>query len=155
MNHRKLLYFLLVLFTISSCHKDEFAPNEDQTTIFTAQVVEEITGKIVGYVYDENNKPVQDATVQIYSSTTKTNKFGVYVFDNEKMDKQGTYVTVRKSGFILGSDLVYPDESATTYSRVGLLALETNKTFTANEGGEIQVTGGGKINFPTNAIPNY
>lgn len=152
MNHRKLIYFLLVLFTLNSCHKDSLSENEDVTTVFTATVVDEITGKIVGYVYDEQNKPVKDALVQIYSSSTKTNEYGLFVFENAKMDKQGTYLTVRKAGFILGSDLVYPDEKAVSYSRIGLLALETNKTFSANDGGEVTISGGGNITFPAAAI---
>ena len=146
--------FILLLFFIlfSSCHKDTKNINEENLTIFTAQVYKEITGTIVGYVYDEKNQPVAEATVAIYSSSTKTNKHGVFVFKNTKMDQQGTFIKVIKNGFILGSDFVYPLEKGTSYSFVKLLALENDKIFDAKTGGNVNVSGGGKVIFPIDAI---
>jgi len=144
--------FFLLLIIFSSCHKDSENINEENTTIFTAKVYEEITGFIIGYVYDENNKPIPDATVAIYSTSVKTNKHGVFTFKNVRMDRQGTYIKVIKDGFILGSDFIYPLENGTSYSFVKLMALEKNKNFDAKSGGTINVTGGGKVIFPAEAI---
>ncbi|MFN8320829.1 MAG: hypothetical protein U0V54_15510, partial [Saprospiraceae bacterium] len=74
------IFFLVCLLFIASCHKDDFSQNETLLTTFTAQVVTEINGSILGQVVDENNKAVADAIVQIYSATTKTNQFGIFSF---------------------------------------------------------------------------
>ncbi|MBK8701270.1 MAG: carboxypeptidase regulatory-like domain-containing protein [Saprospiraceae bacterium] len=139
------------LFFFTSCHKDDFNESEEQLTTFTAQVVEEIQGNVIGYVYNDQHMPVEGATVQIYSATSITNAFGVFTFKNVKLDKNGTYLTARKEGYFLGSDMVYP-RNAECYSDIKMLSLETGKTFEAPLGGDINITGGGLLSFPANAI---
>jgi len=155
MQIRYIFIFILFFFSLASCHKDTENVSEGNLTLFTAQVYREITGTIVGYVYDETNQPVADATVAMYSTSTKTNKHGVFVFKNTKMDQQGTFIKVLKNGFILGSDFVYPLEKGTAYSFVKMMALENNKTFDAKTGGAINITGGGKVIFPNEAISDH
>ena len=145
------IFFLVCLLFIASCHKDDFSQNETLLTTFTAQVVTEINGSILGQVVDENNKAVADAIVQIYSATTKTNQFGIFSFENVKMDQNGTYLTVRKQGYFLGSDMIYP-KSARTYSDVRLMSLEKGKVLDAKNGGAINISGGGTLIFPPSAI---
>lgn len=149
----KLFYLVMVtLFTILSCHKDDETFSETDITKFSAEVVQEIQSTIIGYVYDENNKPVTDATVMIYSTQTKTNENGLFVLENAKMDKQGTYIKIFKAGFILGSDFVYPQKNATTYSYTKLLSLSSSDSFLAMDGGVINAEDGGKITFAAQCI---
>lgn len=149
----KLFYLALAaLFTLMSCHKDDETFESKDISTFTAEVVQEIQSSIVGYVYDENNEPVVDASVLIYSTQAKTDKNGLFIIDNARMDKQGTYIKVYKDGYILGSDFVYPQKNTTTYSYTKLLALSKNKSFTASDGGTIEASGGGKIIFPAQSI---
>jgi len=152
LSFRYFLAVAIISISLSSCHKDEESFTSEDTTTFTAKVEEEITGTIFGYIYDEANKPVADATVAIYSTTTKTSSKGVFIFNNVKMDKQGTFIKASKNGFILGSDLVYPSDKASTYSYIKMMALENNKSFEAKDGGTIQVTDGGTVVFPADAI---
>lgn len=149
----KLFYLVLAaLFTLMSCHKDDETFESKDVSTFTAEVVQEIQSTIVGYVYDENNQPVADASVLTYSTQTKTDENGLFIIDNAKMDKQGTYIKVYKDGYILGSDYVYPQNDATTYSYTKLLALTKNKSFTASDGGTIEAAAGGKISFAAQSI---
>jgi hypothetical protein len=144
-----IIFFLLLM----SCHKDDFSSTtEIISEKFTAEVIEEIQSDIIGYVYDENDLPVSDAIVMTYSGQTKTNQHGVFIFKNAKMDKQGTFIKVLKNGYMLGSDMVYPNTDATNYSYIKLLALESGKSFESNAGGFIDITGGGKVVFPADAI---
>ncbi|MBK9734047.1 MAG: carboxypeptidase regulatory-like domain-containing protein [Saprospiraceae bacterium] len=149
----KFIYLILIFCFafLTSCHKDDETSNKVIESIFTAQVVQEITGTIIGYVYDENNLPVADAIVEKYKLSVRTNTHGVFVMKNVAMDKQGTYIKVSKNGFVLGSDLVYPQEKGTSYAYIKMMRLE-NKTLDAKIGGNISITGGGKITFPANAI---
>ncbi len=148
-------FFLAIIFAclffFISCHKDIDYPEVITTTKFTAEILEEINGDILGYVLDENNQPVEGAFVQIYSDSTTTNKYGVFSFKNSKLDKNGTYLTVRKQGYFLGSDMIYPNK-AESNSMVKLMKLETGKFFDATNGGIISIRGGGSIDFPADAI---
>lgn len=154
----KLKYFLFFIFTTTllvSCHKDPTDTYQDEIiTKFTAQVYQEIETSIVGYVYDENNQPVENATVATYSTMTKTNKHGVFVMKNTKADQQGTYIKVVKDGYMLGSDFVYPLPNKVAYGYIKLLKLDNTKSFEGKSGGIVNVENGGKIIFPADAIIN-
>ncbi len=144
-----IILFLLVFFC--SCHKDEIFYNEDVSKLFTAKIYEEVNGSVIGYVYDENNKPVSGAEVETYSSTTTTNNLGIFILKNIKMDKQGTYIRVTKTGYIFGSDRLYPDKAA-VHSYIKMFRDIQDKNFAASSGGLIQLTGGGSISFQPNSI---
>ena len=151
----RIINFVFITFSLllMSCHKDDFSSSSEIISEkFTAEVIEEIQSDIIGYVYDENDLPVSDAIVMTYSGQTKTNQHGVFIFKNSKMDKQGTFIKVVKNGFILGSDMVYPNTDATTYAYIKLMAYESGKSFESNAGGSIAITGGGKVVFPADAI---
>ncbi len=152
MRFRFSLIFILTIFIITSCHKDTESYNDDILNTFSVQVYQEITSTIVGYVYDENNQPVANADVAIYSASTKTNKHGVFVFKNVKMDQQGTYIKVLKDGYILGSDFVYPSAGTTCFANIKIMALDKDQSFDASAGGTITAKGGGKVLFPSDAI---
>lgn len=145
--------FIIFFLTVSlvACHKDSDSLIEETISNFSPEVIEESQGDIIGYVFNEMNQPVKDATVQIYSGMTKTNQYGVFTFKNARVDKNGTYIRVLKEGFIFGSDVVYPSGSK-VYSYIKMMSLEQNKSFESQTGGVIQVTGGGRVIFPADAV---
>ena len=64
---------------LTSCHKD-FEENETiSTTSNPPQIFNEINGSVLGYVYDENNLPVADVNITIYSESTTTDTNGAIV----------------------------------------------------------------------------
>lgn len=144
------LFFPLILLV--SCHKDEERWSTTQNTSFTAEVVEEITGEIIGYVYDKDGQPVADATVMTYSATTTTTREGLYYFKDIKLDKNGTFIKVLKSGYHLGSDMVYPSGKAAVHSYIQLLPLNLQEGFETSSGGKISLEGGGHITFKPHTI---
>lgn len=146
---------IVTLTTFVSCHRDiddDFS--EEVSTTFQPIVYQEITGSIIGFVYDEAYLPVADAQVSIYSTTTKTDEHGIFYIKNAKMDRQGTYLKVVKNGYFLGSDIVYPLEEGAAYTRVKMLKLDNALNFSAAVGGEIAIPEGGKVIFPAGAIAN-
>ncbi len=150
------IYVLLVLaLMISSCHKDlddkniinKYTPN---TVIF-----EEINGNVLGQVrglVQNRPIPITNATVTIYDNTTKTDDNGVFHFKNIKLDKQGTYIKVEKSGYITASDVIYPNEGNTSYSHITMLEFDYKGRFKGRQGGEVLLTEGVKLSFPPNII---
>jgi hypothetical protein len=152
----KPIIYIISLFSVllfTSCHKDTDSDikSEDITT-FSAKVYKEVNGSILGYVYDENNNPVADATVATYSTTTKTNKHGVFLIKNAKMDQQGTYIKVVKNGFLLGSDYVYPSEGTTVSSRIQMLRLNNKYNFLSSQGATLDLGDKSRIIFAPNTI---
>jgi hypothetical protein len=149
--HLTILVFFATLFT--ACHKDtSTGPNGEIISTFSPVVLLEVTSSIVGTVLDENNKPIEGAVVQIYSSDTKTNKHGVFVFKNVRTNQHGTYIRVQKSGYILGSDMIFPTASHTSLSKVIMLSLDKDNLLDGNLGGTVPVDGGGKVVFAPGSI---
>lgn len=148
-----LLLCILVL-GLSSCHKDIDETGESTSTQTPTNIVEITQGDIVGYVYDENNQPISDVQVSVLGRSTTTDASGVYVFRNTDLDKNGTYIRATKSGYVLGSDLVYPNTAKTNHSYIKMLSLSGDQSLSATNGGVIPVTGGGSISFAPASIVN-
>ena len=145
--------FLLAIIMMMSCHKDTETYSSETIKVHTPLVLKEIVGTVIGYVYDEKNLPVADADVVLYSGATKTNKHGVFTFENIKLDQQGTYIRISKNGFYHASDFIYPAEQSTiTYSQIKAVKLENGTSLDANAGGSVSVAGGAKVTFPQGAI---
>jgi hypothetical protein len=152
MKYKISTFFACLLIILSGCHKDfESTELEISKTVFSAEILQQVQGNILGYIFDENNQPIEGALVQIYGAETLTNKYGVFTFKNSALDKNGTYITARKNGFLLGSDMVYPNK-AELNATIKLIRIETNKSFDASDGAVVNITGGGTIEFPQNAI---
>lgn len=144
---------MIAILFLSSCHKDsESEESSTPSTPFIPTVVAEVQGNIVGYVYDLAGNPVEDAVVYVYSGTATTNEEGVFTFTDQNVDGNGTYVRATKDGYILGSDYIYPNSAATTYSYVQMLPLTTNTTINTRDGGTVPVINGGTITFRGNSI---
>ncbi|MBT8450034.1 MAG: SprB repeat-containing protein, partial [Gammaproteobacteria bacterium] len=82
---------------------------------------------------------------------TTTNEYGLFIFKNQNLDPNGTYVKIQKEGYILGSDRVYPVEGD-VYSYTRLLSIDNAASFEASQGGRVEVQGGGSIDFAPESI---
>lgn len=150
-----LLLCVLVSIGLSSCHKDIEEADEVITTPVTQVEIQELTqSDVVGYIYDESDEPMADVEVSILGNSTRTNEFGVFVFRNTNLDVNGTYITANKSGYILGSDRIYPDNADVNHSYIKMMRLTTNTVVNGASGGNILVQGGGIIKFEPNTIVN-
>ncbi|MEM9545840.1 MAG: carboxypeptidase-like regulatory domain-containing protein [Bacteroidota bacterium] len=150
-----LLSPLLFVLCLVSCHSDigEVNPNTEQTNQITVPLgFEQIEGSLVGYVFDQSDKPISNAIVSTAGDQTTTNEFGVFSFQNTIFDPQGTFVSVEKEGYLIGSDLVYPSEEGGAISKIQLLKVISKSTFEASEGGTIEVQGGGTISFSPSSL---
>jgi len=148
---KNIFSVLFLLLILGSCHKDTDSGETIITAGFMPEILEEINGSILGYVYDDQNQPVSEALVQIYGATAKTNQFGAYIFKNVNLDKHGTYIRVKKNGFMTGSDMVYPN-GGSSYSRIKMITLKNDKFFDGKNGGDVEISGGGKLIFPTDGV---
>jgi len=153
MKSLKIVGFFFLLLLLNACHKDELKETENTTPVPTPVMLQETSGDILGYVYNEQNLPVGEATVRLYSEVTTTDKYGVFRFKNVSLDQLGTYLRVEKSGYIIGSDYIYPTDGL-NYAYVHLYQLDNAYSFNASEGGTVSLNEGGKIIFAPNSIQN-
>lgn len=151
---KKRLYIALLIVGVTfltSCYKDSEIENVSTTEVQPPEVLSEFTGSVLGYVYDENNIPIPNADIQIYSASTTTDEFGVFRFSNVKLDQQGTYLKVLHPDYILGSDFINA-KTGIANSRIQLIKLTNDNTFEASQGKAIDIVGGGSIEFSANSI---
>lgn len=150
-----LLLCVLISLGLTSCHKDIEEAGETTTTPITQVDVKELTqGDVAGYIYDESGLPIADVVVEILNASTRTNEFGVFVFRDIDLDKNGTYIKANKEGFVFGSDMIYPDKAEVNHSYIKMLQLTNTTTISGENGGNVVVQGGGIISFPANGIAN-
>ena len=150
-----LLLCVLVSIGLSSCHKDIEEADEVITTPVTQVDIKELTqADVVGYIYDETDAPMADVEVSILGKLTRTNEYGVFVFRNIDLDANGTYIKATKSGYIIGSDRIYPDKADVNHSYIKMMRLTSTTTVNGANGGNIVVQGGGIISFGANTIVN-
>jgi hypothetical protein len=143
---------LIIFFLLAGCYKDEETfETKITSTVFTAVVTEEIKGSLSGIISDESGLPLDGALVQIYSASTKTNRYGYFEFTNVGLDKNGTFLTVKKEGYFLGSDMLYPDK-AEVYAYIKMMKLESPATLAATSGGTVNIKGGGSISMQANGF---
>ncbi len=151
----KLLYLFVIVIFFASCHKDVNDDNlnsETETQITVPYTFPEIEGTLVGYVYGEDNLPISNAAVSIYSASTSTNEYGVFQLSDVKMDGQGTLVTVTKEGYVKGADFIYPNDNGAGTARLKLLKSNVTGSFESGEGGSIEFSDNGLITFSPNSI---
>ncbi|MBL7741355.1 MAG: hypothetical protein JNK14_19175 [Chitinophagaceae bacterium] len=113
---------------------------------------EMVIAGVRGSVVDENNRPVQGATVSSGTSTTTTDRYGSFVFSNINLSKANGYVKVSKTGYFNGNRTFISKAGRIHTVRIKLLPKTNAGNFASASGGTINITGGGKLVMPANAI---
>jgi len=142
-----LLALPLALLLYYSCEKsDKGDPPKNPP--------DNITAEVYGRVTDNDNVPVQGATVIAGTATTTTDVNGYFRIRNASLHKTNGFIKVEKEGYFQGSRTFTPNAGTTNYVFIQLLKKMVSGTFPAASGGNITVTSGGSINFPANGIVN-
>ncbi len=158
MKHTKILTQAMVMALMSmiilmspSCKKDDNDPtgisNEAKFTN-----TEMVKASISGLIVDENNAPVKGASVVIGNNMFTSDDDGYFYFSNINTHKNATAVKVTKSGYYLGIRNLMVEENSTHSITIMLLDMPTPTQFNSTAGGVVQVSGGGSLDFPANAI---
>ena len=151
-NFEKLfLLIFLGLLSIMSCKKDmDITPPVIDTETNIPPII--IKGNLIGKVIDHNNQPLSSAMIQIYGQTIETNQDGFFTFNQIDLDKNGSYLTVNKSGFFQGHKRFYPQANNTTYVEIKLLEKTKLGKIESQTGGSVSNSEGAKIELPANGI---
>ncbi|WP_430412167.1 Calx-beta domain-containing protein [Kordia sp.] len=151
---KKLVSILccVLLFSFFSCENDDNstvpANEEPQVNInFEENFGTTITARFLGRVVNEQNEPIQGATVRVGNTTTTTDLFGIFSVDGASAYEKFAYITAEKNGYILGSRALAP--SASEVNRVEIMLLKEDVIATINTGEEatVNLSNGTEVTF--------
>ena len=113
---------------------------------------EMINGSLVGFITDENEEPVADATVRFNGQTLTTDAYGYFSVENKAMNALGALVQVEKEGYFKGSRRFFPKADATSQIKIQLLPKTFDASFSSADGGTVRTTDGAAIDFAPASI---
>jgi len=115
-------------------------------------IVIPITSSVIGIVIDENEQPVEGATISLNNQDVTSDIFGSFRFRNAEMNENGTFLKIEKDGYFESGRRFFPKSSATHNVRIQLIEKNFNQSFQSEDGGTINFENGGEINFASNTI---
>ena len=142
-----ILTFLIVAITFWACTK-EFSIEGEIFMAIPETSIEEVT--IQGIVLDETGKPVENAYVTAGTQTTKSDRYGVFRFEQTSLNVNGGMVSVEKSDYFSGSRSMLYATKSTNFMRIRLVR-KTLVGQISESGGKVTV-GDASIEFPANAF---
>ncbi len=113
---------------------------------------ERVTGGINGIVVNENNQPMAGVTVSSGTSTTTTDRYGVFQFRNIQLSKANGTVKVVKNGYFTGYRSFISVEGRINNVRIKMLPKTNSGSFDAAAGGNVNLASGAKLVMPANAV---
>ena len=141
------IVFALMVLCFFSCQKDDEGftplPNGGSDTSYESE--------IVGFVFDENNEPIDEASVSFNGTTVQTDELGVYLFKDVLVNSRHNFINIEKEGFFKGTKVFRTRTESTLALRTQLLEKNFNHSFDTGTGATIQeenVT----INFTGNSV---
>jgi len=111
-----------------------------------------VTASVFGVVVNENNIPVEGATVKSGAQTATTDRYGSFRFSNISLSKANGTVSVEQNGYFKAYRTFPSTAGRTQTVRIQLLPKANSGNFAAASGGTINITGGGKLVVPAAAI---
>lgn len=145
-----LFIFTAVLFF--SCQK-EFSINNDNAVLLP-DLTTRVSSSISGFVTDENDAAVKDATIQFGISTTTSDKYGYFEIKNVQVVKDAAVVTVTKAGYFKGIKTYMAKEGKAAFFRVKLIPKTTAGSINSTAGGTVTLANGLSILLPAGAVVN-
>jgi len=149
---RGLLFMIMAIFSLLACQQEVddggFNPGGGGSAGDAVMVIAGVRGVVV----DENNQPVQGATVTSGLNSTTTDRYGVFRFRNISLSRNNGYLQVKKPGYFTGHRSFVTTEGRIHNVRIRLLRRTTTGTFTAATGGTVSLPSGAKLVMPADAV---
>ncbi len=140
---------LLLLFLFPGCKKNDgspfgFAGNTDLST--------KVKSSVSGFVTDENELAVRQATVQFGTLSTTTDKYGYFEIKNAEVVKNAAVVTINVPGYFKSIKTCITDEGKSTFFRIKLIKKVFAGNISSASGGNVILSNGLSIAIPANAV---
>lgn len=144
---RKLIpLFAGIIFLISCRRDDNFNPNPPVDDLSQVQA------GVAGIVVDEKGLAVEGALIKCGSSSTTTDRFGIFRFNSVSLSKNNGFVKVEKAGYFNAFRNFVTSTGKLNQVRIRLLPRNVNGTITSSTGGSVTLTDGAKLTLPANGV---
>jgi hypothetical protein len=127
---------MLIFLSVSACKKEDEQESSPGSDLWG----QSMSASAYGIVLDENNMPVEGATVKAGSKTTTTDAQGVFRINGFSAYKNLGYVKVEKVGYFLGSRSFVPLSGGNRLS-IRLLSNSSDGSINAISGGTVSDLG--------------
>jgi hypothetical protein len=144
---RNFSFLVFGIFLLISCRRDDNSglnPSVDDKT--------EVQAGVSGIVIDEKGLAVEGAQVKCGSSTTTTDRYGIFRFNSISISKNNGFVKVEKIGFFKAYRNFVASAGRLNQVRIRLLPKAVNVTITSGAGGSVTLPDGAKMTLPANAV---
>ena len=149
---RFLVSTLFTALIFISCKKNTDTPAIDTGT--PPDLTTKVRSSVSGFVTDQNNSPVNLATVKFGSATVTTDKYGYFEVTNVEVIKTAAVVTVSKPGYFNGIKTCMAEEGKAVFFRIELIPKANAGNINSAAGGIVTLSNGLSISLPANAVVN-
>ena len=104
------------------------------------------------FVYDKNNKPVNNATITAGNNIVNTDTAGYAFMKDIVLSKVNAFIKISKVGFFSTTRSFSAASGRWNYVKVEMREQILQGTVNSSEGGEVSFAGGGKIVLPSNSL---
>ncbi len=147
-----LFFFAILIF--SACQKSPSFSEEPTIILPTPDLTTKVTSSVSGFVTDENEAVVSNASVLVGTTTTTTDKYGYFEANNVQMVKNAAVVTVTKTGYFKGIKTYIATANKGAFFSIKLMPKTNAGTVNGAVGGVVALLNGLSIGFPANAVVN-
>jgi hypothetical protein len=151
----QVLTLLLTTILFFSCQKVLELQEQPSIIQLPSDITSTTMASIVsGFVTDETNTAVKDASVKIGSTITMTDKYGYFEARNVTVVKNAAVVSVSKTGFFKGIKTFIATPNKGAFFRIKLIPKISAGTISGTSGGGVTLSNGLTITLPANAVVN-
>jgi len=141
---------LITVVIFAGCKKnDSISPDTAPPDLTT-----KVKSSVSGFVTDENNLPVNLATVVAGTTTITTDKYGYFEVKNVDVVKNAAVVTVTRPGYFKSIKTFIAAEGEPAFFRIKLIPKTNAGTLNGVAGGAVTLANGLSITLPANAVVN-
>lgn len=144
MSIAKQIFLLLVLqLTFLSCESTDINSTDSN---FSENFGAAVSRDFIGQVVDNDNHPIQSATIKIGTTSVQTDVNGVFLINGASVYEKFAYITAKKPGYIDGSRAMVPT-SGKNNVRIMLLQDAPLQTIQSGVTSEVSIYSGTKVVF--------
>ncbi|MGG9960498.1 hypothetical protein [Ferruginibacter sp. SUN106] len=140
------LNILVVLPVIICCSIAVFTgcrKNTNENTLLSPpDLTTKVSSSVSGFVTDENDLPVKNASVQFGTATISTDKYGYFEAKNIEVVKDAATVTVTKTGYFKNVKTHIAVTGKSAFFRIKLIPKKIAGIINGNTGGTVALTNG-------------
>ena len=142
------LLLILALF-LSACRNDTFEENIIEVDN-NQEVFEE--GDVVGIVTNEEGEFLPGVVIKIDNESIYSDQNGYFRINGFQGNSNGSLISFCKEGYFDGYKFVYTSNKEDALIHAQLVKKVERKQFQSQNGAEVTVEAGAKVNIPPNAI---